>query len=125
MRNPKDSKGIVLTKESQRSFDFLTRAITKEPVMLHYPDWDVPFEIHTDASGKAVAAILCQKIKGQERVLMYASKTLLPNEMKYHIYEKHYGRRKFSGSTSGIGGLLSRLTAQHCNGSGQGMRGRV
>ena len=35
-----------------------------------------------------MAAILCQVIKGQERVLMYASKTLLPTEQKYHIYEK-------------------------------------
>ncbi len=53
--------------------------------MLHYPDWEVPFEIHTS---KAVAAILCQRIKGQQRVLMYASKTLSPAELKYHIYEK-------------------------------------
>ena len=56
--------------------------------MLLYPDWDVPFEIHTDASSKAVAAILCQRIEGKERVLMYASKTLSAIEQKYHIYEK-------------------------------------
>ena len=56
--------------------------------MLHYPDWDVPFEIHTDASSKAVAAILCQRIEEKERVLMYASKTLSPAEQSYHIYEK-------------------------------------
>ena len=88
VRNSRDSKGIILTKESKTAFDFLKQAITKEPIMLHYPDWDVPFEIHTDASSNAVAAILCQNIKGQERVLMYASKTLLQNEQKYHIYEK-------------------------------------
>ena len=82
VRNPKNSKGIVLTEESKVSFNFLKRAITSEPIVLHYPDWDSPFEIHTDASGKAIAAILCQQIDGKERVLMYASKTLL--EQKYH-----------------------------------------
>ena len=119
VRNPKDGKGSVLTKESQRSFDFLKRAITKGPVMLHYPDWDVPFEIHTDVSGKAVEAILCHKINVQERVLMYASKTLLPNEMKYHIYEKEalavvWAAEVFRKYTR-IGELLSGLTAQ-CSG---------
>src|SRR5438067_12893636 len=50
VRNPRNSKGIVLTEESKISFDFLKKAITKEPIMLHYPNWEVPFEIHTDAS---------------------------------------------------------------------------
>ena len=88
IRNPRNAKGIVRSRESKASFDFLKKAITKEPIMLHYPDWDVPFEIHTDASSKAVAAILCQNIEDKERVLMSASKTLLENEQKYHIYEK-------------------------------------
>ena len=55
--------------------------------MLHYPDCDTPFEIHTDASTTAVAAILCQRIEGLERVVMYASKTLSDTEKKYHIQE--------------------------------------
>ena len=88
IRNPRNAKGIVLSRESKASFDFLKKAIKKKPIMLHYPDWDVPFEIHTDASSKAVAAMLCQNIECKERVLMYASKTLLENEQKYHIYDK-------------------------------------
>ena len=86
--NPRNAKGIILTEESKAAFDFLKKAITQEPVMLHYPNWDIPFEIHTDASSKAVAAILCQRIDGKERVIMYASKTLNKGEEKYHIYEK-------------------------------------
>src|SRR4051794_39682031 len=84
----KQKKVLIMTEESKAAFNFLKRAITTEPIMLHYPNWDVPFEIHTDASTKAIAAILCQQIDGQERVLMYASKTLLPAEEKYHIYEQ-------------------------------------
>src|SRR4051794_31870856 len=75
VRNPKNSKGIILTKESKNP-SILKKTIVSEPIMLHYPHWDIPFEIHTE---KAVAAILCQNIGGRERVLMYASKTLLPN----------------------------------------------
>ena len=59
-----------------RSFETLKRMITTEPVVLHYPDWSHPFEIHTDASSSTVAAILIQKVEGTERVIMYASKTL-------------------------------------------------
>ena len=88
VKNPRNSKGIVLSEKSKAAFTFLKKAITSEPVILHYPDWDLPFEIHTDASTNAVAAILCQKIDGLERVIMYASKTLLPAERKYHIYEQ-------------------------------------
>ena len=88
VKNARDSKGIILSEASKTAFDTLKKAITSEPVMLHYPHWDVPFEIHTDASKTAVAAILCQKIDGRERVIMYASKTLLEAEKKYHIYEQ-------------------------------------
>ncbi len=88
IRNPRNVKGIILSDESKAAFDFLKKAISTEPIMLHYPDWEVPFEIHTDASKVAVAAILCQHIDGKERVLMYASKTLLPAEQRYHIYEQ-------------------------------------
>src|SRR3954469_3819134 len=47
VKNPKDSKGIILTEESKRAFEIIKKAITSEPIVLHYPDWDTPFEIHT------------------------------------------------------------------------------
>ena len=56
--------------------------------MLNYPDWDAPFEIHCDASDVGVAAKLCQRVEGVERVVMYASKSLTPVEKKYFAYEK-------------------------------------
>ena len=88
IRNPRNAKGFVQSKESKASFNFLKKAITKKSIMLHYPDGDVPFEIHTNASSKAVAVILCKISEGKERVLMSAFKTILENEQKYHIYEK-------------------------------------
>ncbi len=82
------SGAIVLTPASQEAFEFLKESICKEPCILHYPDWDKPFEIHTDASTEAVAAILSQNIDGRERVIMYASKALSETEKKYQIYEQ-------------------------------------
>ena len=87
-RNKRDNKGIVLSAESMDSFKRLKQIICEEPIVLHYPNWDHPFEIHTDASSEAVGAILCQRINGEERVIMYASKTLNEGERKYHIYEQ-------------------------------------
>jgi len=56
--------------------------------MLHFPDWTQPFEIHCDASKQAIAGILSQQVEGKERVIMYASRTLNPNEKKYQTYEQ-------------------------------------
>ena len=89
VHNKRDKAGrIELSKESITAFEQLKNAITTEPVILHYPDWDKPFEIHTDASQEAVAAILCQRIDGKERVIMYASKALTASEKTYQIYEQ-------------------------------------
>ena len=87
--NNKRNKGkITLTTAAEAAFEDLKKAITEEPIMLHYPDWTEPFEIHTDASKEAIAAILTQKIDGVERVIMYASKSLNDLERKYQTYEQ-------------------------------------
>jgi hypothetical protein len=87
-QNKRAGSSIILTEESKKAFDELKRTITSEPIVLHYPDWDQPFEIHCDASKQAVAAILSQRIEGVERVIMYASKSLNDVERKYHTYEQ-------------------------------------
>ena len=86
--NNKRDKRITFTPKAQAAFEDLKQAITEEPIMLHYPDWNQPFEIHTDASKEAIAAILTQKIDGVERVVMYASKSLNEMERKYQVYEQ-------------------------------------
>ena len=89
VQNKRDKAAkIELTEESAEAFAALKEAITKEPIVLHYPNWKQPFEIHTDASSEAVAAILCQRIDGKEKVIMYASKTMSAVERKYQTYEQ-------------------------------------
>ncbi len=67
MRNARDPKGIVLTEDSKKAFNYLKRVIVSEPIMLHYPDWQLPFAIHTDASKEGVAGIPCRARRGQHR----------------------------------------------------------
>lgn len=86
--NKKRSEGHILTKESTIAFEQLKQAVTKEPIILHYPDWNEPFEIHCDASKQGVGAVLTQRIEGNERVIMFASKALNDIERKYQTYEQ-------------------------------------
>ena len=43
----------------QMDFEGLKQAIFKEP-MLRLPDLDLPFEVQTDASNKAISGVLVQ-----------------------------------------------------------------
>ena len=48
--------------EHQKCFDAIKRVITRE-VLLDYPDFNAPFEIHTDASKLQIGAVISQKGK--------------------------------------------------------------
>ena len=61
------------------AFEALKEAITKEPIILH------PKFIQIS---KEVADVLCQRIDGQEKVIMYTSKSLSPVEQRYQTYEQ-------------------------------------
>jgi hypothetical protein len=81
------SHSIIFDAAQLKAFETLKKAITESPVVLAYPAWDKPFEIHTDASGEGIGAVLCQIIDGKEHVIMYASRVLSEAERKYHSYE--------------------------------------
>jgi hypothetical protein len=71
----------------------LVDALTHPPIMA-YPLFDKPFDLHVDASGDGLGAILYQRDEqGIPRVVAYASRTLSPAEKKnYHM---HSGKLEF------------------------------
>ena len=76
-----------VTPEMQGAIDALKKELTSGPIMAH-ADFSLPFEIHSDASPHAIGATLVQLVDGQERVVMYISRSLKKHEASYHQYEK-------------------------------------
>ena len=48
------------TDACQEAFEKLKAAMLSEPV-LRLPDFELPFEVHTDASNKAIGGVLVQE----------------------------------------------------------------
>jgi hypothetical protein len=74
------------TDECQKSFDNLKQALCSEPI-LQYPDFTKPFILTTDASNKALGAILSQGEIGKDLPIAYASRTLNKSENNYSTTE--------------------------------------
>ncbi|KAL4100733.1 hypothetical protein QTP88_020767 [Uroleucon formosanum] len=72
----------------QEAFDKLKNILCSEPI-LQYPDFTKPFIVTTDASGKALGAILSQGEVSQDLPIAYASRTLSKCEKEYD-YEIKY-----------------------------------
>lgn len=64
-----------------RLVDMLT-----SPPILAYPDYDLPFVLHTDASNEGLGAVLYQQQGNELRVIAYGSRTLTPAEKNYHLH---------------------------------------
>ena len=76
-----------MTKEVLDAVSLLKKELTSAPIMAH-PNFDLPFEIHCDASPHALGATLVQQVAGEEKVIMYISRTLKKHELSYHQYER-------------------------------------
>ncbi|UYV61212.1 K02A2.6-like [Cordylochernes scorpioides] len=74
-------------RNQERAFQKLKNALTSKPVLGHFDD-DAPTELHTDASGYGIGAVLAQKQGNGEKVIAYASHTLLKSEKNYSTMER-------------------------------------
>ena len=83
----KTSKGFQWTPQCQQAFDTLKRMLVSPPI-LAYPQFDVPFAVHTDASAHAIGGVLSQIQDGKERVIAYWSRQLRRSEKNYSTIER-------------------------------------
>lgn len=63
--------------------------LTSSPV-LAFPDFSLPFELHTDASQTGIGAILYQKHPTGNKVIAYASRSLTPSEKNYPTFKLEF-----------------------------------
>lgn len=73
----------VWTDATEEAFQTLKKQIMTLP-MLAYPDPNLPYDLHCDASNHGLGAVLVQI----GRPVAYASRTLTPPELNYHTTEK-------------------------------------
>ena len=79
---------VQWTAECDSAFNRLKDCLCCEPI-LRSPDFSLPFVLQTDASGRAIGAVLSQ-VGGddEEHPVVYYSRKLLPREEKYSTVEK-------------------------------------
>ena len=75
--------------ECQKTCDNLKELCTTTPI-LAYADFSKSFKLHTDASVLGLGAVLYQVLKGVEKVISYASRSLTQSETKYPVHKLEF-----------------------------------
>ena len=77
---------FVWSDECSAAFDALKEKLVTAPI-LAFPNFALPFQLYTDASGEAVGMVLGQIQNGQERVIAYGGRSLTQAERNYTVTE--------------------------------------
>ena len=81
---------IDLSPEACEAFDHLKAACLQAPI-LAFPDFDKPFLLKTDASGRGLGAVLSQKqADGRYHPIAYASHVMNETEQRYHSNKQEF-----------------------------------
>ena len=91
----KPGSQFIWTDAHEEAFQYLKSKIL-EPPILGYPNYDLPFELHVDASFQGLGAVLYQKQDGFNRVIAYASRGLNPAERNYPVHKLEFLSLKWS-----------------------------
>ena len=75
------------SKEKVESFQNLKRYLSSDPV-LQLPDYSKVFYLRTDASNCGIGSVLLQETEGKLMPIAYASRKLLPREVRYPTIER-------------------------------------
>ena len=86
----KKSERVDLPTEALEAFERLKAACLQAPI-LAFPDFDKPFLLETDASGKGLEAVLSQKqADGRYHPIAYASRIMNDTEQRYHSNKQEF-----------------------------------
>ena len=86
----KKSEHVDLSPETLEAFDCLKAACLQAPI-LAFPDFNRPFLLETDASGKGLGAVLSQKqADGWYHLITYASHVMNETEQRYHSNKQEF-----------------------------------
>ena len=86
----KKSEHVDLSPEALEAFDHLKAACLWAPI-LAFPDFDKPFLLETDASGRGLGAVLSQKqADGWYHPIAYASRVMNETEQRYHSNKQEF-----------------------------------
>ena len=86
----KKSEHVNLSPEAREAFDCLKATCLQAPI-LAFPDFNKPFLLETDASGRGLGAILSQKqADGQYHPIAYASCMMNETEQRYHSNKQEF-----------------------------------
>ena len=80
---------FLWTECNQEAFECLISCLTSPPI-LGYPDFQLPFTVHVDASSTGLGAALYQTQKGRPTVIAYGSRTLSPADRNYSAYRREF-----------------------------------
>ena len=80
---------FIWTENCQEALDVLKGKLVTAPI-LRDPNWALPFQIHTDASNKAIGAALGQVEEKLPYAIYFFSKNLTKAEMNYTVTEKEF-----------------------------------
>ena len=83
-------KTLIEWREAADSaFVHLKKLCTSTPI-LAYPDYQLPFVLHTDSSSEGLGAVLYQKQDGKLRVIAYASRSVSKSESHYPAHKLEF-----------------------------------
>ena len=86
----KKSEHVDLSPEALEVLDRLKAACLQAPI-LAFPDFDKPFLLETDASGRGLGAVLSQKqADGRYHPIAYASRVMNETEQRYHSNKQEF-----------------------------------
>ena len=86
----KKSKHAELSPEAREAFECLKATYLQAPI-LAFPDFNKPFLLETDASGRGLGAVLSQKqVDGRYHPIAFASCVMNETEQRYHSNKQEF-----------------------------------